>query len=64
MFLQLLLESGEGVFVRDDDVVSLHVQLPGALYKRLDAVSREREKTKRDIVIEALEDLLGKPDRS
>ena len=49
------LESGEGVFVRDDDVVSLHVQLPTSLYRRLHEASRQREATKRDLVTAALE---------
>ena len=49
------LETGEGVFVRDDDVVGLHIQLPSALYKRLDAQSNQRETTKRQMVIAALE---------
>lgn len=53
------LESGEGVFVRDDDNVSLHVQLPGALYEKLDAAVRERETSKRDVVIAALERYLS-----
>jgi len=53
------LDSGEGIFVRDDDVVSLHVQLPTALYRRLEAACKERETTKRDIVIGALEAYLG-----
>jgi hypothetical protein len=49
------LETGEGVFVRDDDVVGLHIQLPTALYKRLDAEAAQRETTKRQMVIAALE---------
>jgi hypothetical protein len=49
------LETGEGVFVRDDDVVGLHIQLPSALYKRLDAEANGRETTKRQMVIAALE---------
>jgi hypothetical protein len=49
------LESGEGVFVRDDDIVGLHIQLPSALYKRLDAEADRRETTKRQMVIAALE---------
>jgi hypothetical protein len=49
------LETGEGVFVRDDDVVGLHIQLPTALYKRLDAEANGRETTKRQMVIAALE---------
>lgn len=49
------LETGEGVFVRDDDVVGLHIQLPSALYKRLDTEANQRETTKRQMVIAALE---------
>src|SRR5262245_8985054 len=49
------LETGEGVFVRDDDVVGLHIQLPTALYKRLDAECERRETTKRQLVTVALE---------
>ena len=49
------LDTGEGVFVRDDDVVGLHIQLPNALYKRLDAEANHRETTKRQMVIAALE---------
>ncbi len=49
------LETGEGVFVRDDDVVGLHIQLPTALYKRLDTEATQRETTKRQMVISALE---------
>ena len=49
------LDTGEGVFVRDDDIVGLHIQLPSALYKRLDAEASHRETTKRQMVIAALE---------
>jgi hypothetical protein len=49
------LESGEGVFVRDDDVVGLHIQLPGVLYERLSDECRRREVTKRSVVVSALE---------
>jgi hypothetical protein len=49
------LETGEGVFVRDDDVVGLHIQLPTSLYKRLDTEAEARETTKRQMVIAALE---------
>ena len=53
------LETGEGVFVRDETVVGLHIQLPEQLYKRLDEECRRRETTKRRIVVEALEKYLG-----
>lgn len=49
------LESGEGVFVRDEEIVGLHVQLPSELYQRLARESARRETSKREIVIEALE---------
>lgn len=49
------LETGEGVFVRDDDMVGLHIQLPTALYKKLDEEAAGRETTKRQLVITALE---------
>ena len=49
------LETGEGVFVRDEQVVGLHVQLPSALYRKLDAECRRREVSKRRLVCEALE---------
>lgn len=54
------LETGEGVFVRDNDVVGLHIQLPTALFKRLDAEAKQREVTKRQLVIGALEQYLDK----
>ena len=53
------LETGEGVFVRDDDVVGLHIQLPTALYKRLDGECARRETTKRQLVTMALERYLA-----
>jgi hypothetical protein len=53
------LESGEGVFVRDQDVVALHVQLPSALYRRLESECRRREVSKKRVVVEALERHLG-----
>ena len=55
------LESGEGVFVRDEDLVGLHVQLPTSLYERLAAAARERDITKRELVIRALESHLEEP---
>jgi hypothetical protein len=53
------LDTGEGVFVRDDDVVGLHIQLPTALYKKLDAEATGRETTKRQLVIVALDRYLA-----
>jgi hypothetical protein len=53
------LDSGEGVFVRDDDIVGLHIQLPTALYKRLDGECVRREITKRQLVTLALERYLA-----
>ena len=49
------LESGEGVFVRDEDVVGLHIQLPGPLYDRLCRECTQRGATKRSLVVAALE---------
>ena len=49
------LETGEGVFVRDDDLAALHIQIPVALYGKLDAECKRRETTKRNLVIAALE---------
>ena len=50
---------GDVVFVRDDDVVGLHIQLPTALYKRLDVECGRRETTKRQLVTLALERYLA-----
>jgi hypothetical protein len=52
------LENGEGVFVREDGLVGMHVQLPSSLYKRLEAECRSRETTKRNVIIAALEQYL------
>jgi hypothetical protein len=52
------LETGEGVFVREDGLVGMHVQLPSSLYKRLEATCRNREATKRSVIIAALEQYL------
>jgi hypothetical protein len=49
------LDTGEGVFVREQAVVGLHIQLPEPLYRRLDSVCRLREVSKRSVVVEALE---------
>src|SRR5258707_2650303 len=48
------LDTGEGVFVRDDDIVGLHIQLPSALHRRLDTECARRETSKRQLVIVAL----------
>ena len=53
------LDTGEGVFVKEDDAVGLHVQLPSSLYKRLEAECSRRDTTKRNLVIAALEEFLG-----
>ena len=53
------LDTGEGVFVREDGLVGMHVQLPSSLYKRLEAACRSREATKRSLIIAALEEYLG-----
>jgi hypothetical protein len=52
------LDNGEGVFVREDNVVGLHIQLPSDLYRKLDEECRKREITKRNLVIAALEQYL------
>lgn len=52
------LETGEGVFVRDDELVGLHVQLTRPLYDRLAAECRRREVSKRELVTEALDAFL------
>lgn len=49
------LDTGEGVFVRENDVVGLHIQLPTSVYQKLEAECHRRETTKRNIVISALE---------
>jgi hypothetical protein len=49
------LATGEGVFVREDHVVGLHIQLPAALYRRLDRECRQQGVTKRSFVVTALE---------
>ena len=50
------LDSGEGVFVRDDDVVGFSTSSsPPRWHKRLDAECARREITKRQIVTVALE---------
>jgi hypothetical protein len=56
------LDSGEGVFVREDDAVGLHVQVPRSLYRRLEAECRRREISKKRVVMEALEEHLDRPD--
>ncbi|MHC4992912.1 MAG: hypothetical protein ACYTGC_18215 [Planctomycetota bacterium] len=53
------LDGGEGVFVRDSDVIGLHVQLPTPLYRRLEAECARREISKKKLVVEALESALG-----
>ena len=52
------LESGEGVFVRESQVVGLHIHLPSSLYRALDAECRRRGATKRQAVTAALEQYL------
>jgi hypothetical protein len=53
------LETGEAVFARTSDVVGLHIQLPSALYRVLDKRCQERGATKRQVVIDALENYLN-----
>lgn len=52
------LDTGEGVFARDDHVVGLHIQLSRDLYQRLDEACQARGATKRHIVSAALEHYL------
>ena len=54
------IESGEGVFVRESQVVGLHIHLPSSLYKALDAECRRRGTTKRQAVSAALEQYLDR----
>ncbi|MHC4947457.1 MAG: hypothetical protein ACYTG1_04250 [Planctomycetota bacterium] len=48
------LDTGEGIFVREDDVVGLHVQLPRSLYRRIETECKRREISKKKVVVEAL----------
>jgi hypothetical protein len=57
--LKSRLENGEGVFVRPRDWVGLHVQLPGDLYRDLEAACIERDATKRQLIIGALRGFLA-----
>lgn len=52
------LETGEGVFVKDEYISALHIQIPTTLYKLLETECERRELTKRQIVISALEQYL------
>lgn len=52
------LDTGEGVFARDDHVVGLHIQLSRELYQRLDEACRDRGTSKRQLVSAALEEYL------
>ena len=54
------LDTGEGVFVKDEYLSALHIQLPTGLYKQLETECERRELTKRQVVISALEQYLGK----
>lgn len=58
------LDSGEGVFVREDPVVALHVQLPRELYRRLELECRHREISKKRLVCDALERHLETAERA
>lgn len=52
------LDTGEGVFVRDEELIGLHIQVPSALYKKLDQECKRRETTKRQLVTVAIEQYL------
>ena len=53
------LQTGEGVFIKEANVVGLHIQLPRALYRKLDVRCREHHITKRSVVVAALESYLA-----
>lgn len=52
------LETGEGIFVAENHVVGLHIQLPTDLYRRLETQCRNQQTTKRNIVVDALDKCL------
>lgn len=52
------LGDGEGVFVRDTEMMALHVQLPRSLYQAINDEAQRSEMTKRRVVIAALEEYL------
>jgi len=52
------LGDDEGVFVRDNEMIALHVHLPRPLYQAIDEEARHSETSKRRVVIAALEEYL------
>ena len=54
------LETGEGVFVKDEQLEALHIQIPTAMYKQLELECERQDLTKRQVVMLALEQYLSK----
>jgi hypothetical protein len=54
------LETGEGVFVKDEHLSALHIQIPSAMYKQLEVECERQDLTKRQVVMLALEQYLAK----
>lgn len=54
------LETGEGVFVKDEYLSALHIQIPSAMYKQLELECERQDLTKRQVVMQALEQYLTK----
>ena len=52
------LGDGEGVFVRDTEMMALHVHVPRELYQALAEEARRSEVPKRRVVMAALEEYL------
>lgn len=54
------LDTGEGVFVKDEQLEALHIQIPTAMYKQLQLECERQDLTKRQVVMAALEQYLAK----
>jgi hypothetical protein len=54
------LDTGEGVFVKDEQLEALHIQIPSAMYKQLELECERQDLTKRQVVMQALEQFLAK----
>ena len=54
------LDTGEGVFVKDEQLEALHIQIPSAMYKQLELECERQDLTKRQVVMMALEQYLAK----
>ncbi len=52
------LDTGEGVFVKDEYLSALHIQIPTAMYKQLELECERQDLTKRQVVMQALEQYL------